>query len=678
MTTYYFDASGGSDANDGLSEGSPKRTIAHLMTLSLGAGDSALFKRDETWYEALTIQAGWAGTAGNKLTFGAYGSGAEPRIWGAEVSHTFIQHSGNIWRRENVTWWEANSGGGGTWFSFFWGWLNSDDTYGKSTVQSLSTASLGETGHVPGGNEHGPDIGSLAEALSTLTKHGDWYLDPAANIFYMYWNPAGAGLVLDANPNNEVVYLPRRSCVDAQTGQDYLRFENLDLRWSIAYGLWADSAGTAFVGWEVIGCKVGYCCRDGMRFEGMENPLISGNDVRECGIDRSESNGGTGTGSSAKNRSSGIVFASAGLNNGTIINNFSFHCGEKNLLSLESGGGITGTVECTGNVSILPGEFHTNIKSASAAGGTLRYHDNILIDAKEATFSGGSQGSGRLTVEFENNLCANPGGHQIQREFRPRSGERHRIVNNLFIGYDALNSTADHRDEGIEIADLAENVFIAHNTFLADRDNGEGLVYLHFTGVAEVVNNLFVNRGAADCMRADSVGVNLTLNERNNVFDGAAANPWTGFTPDATSNQDTVTFIDEQLDETADLRLDPASVAGVGDGATDAGIATDFLGNPFGSPPNRGAYAASSLGQNIAGALFTDPDTFPAGQLDMSLAGALFTDPDTFPAGAVGLGVAGALFVDPDTFPGGVVAREGDSPLAGGGWYAATRRRRRS
>lgn len=184
MTTYYFDASGGSDANDGLSEGSPKRTLTELESLSLVPGDEALLKRGETWYEQLTVQ--WAGNSGNRIIIGAYGEGDKPRVWGAEISHTFIQHSGNIWRRENVTWWNSNSGGGGTWFSFFWGWLNSDDSYGKSTVQSLSSASLGEQGHVPGGNEHGPDIGNLAQALSTLAKHGDWYLDDGANIIYVY------------------------------------------------------------------------------------------------------------------------------------------------------------------------------------------------------------------------------------------------------------------------------------------------------------------------------------------------------------------------------------------------------------------------------------------------------------------------------------------------------------
>lgn len=127
----------------------------------------------------------------------------------------------------------------------------------------------------------------------------------------------------------------------------------------------------------------------------------------------------------------------------------------------------------------------------------------------------------------------------------------------------------------------------------------------------------------------------------------------------------------------------------LGYGAPGAGSRTyniEFSSNSGGetASADEGAILVLSLeesagsGQNITGALFTDADTFPAGQLNLGLAGALFTDADTFPAGAVGLGVAGALFVDPDTFPGGVVAREGDSPLAGGGWYAATRRRRRS
>ena len=78
--TYYFDATGGDDANDGLSEGNAKQTLAAANALALTVNDGVLFKKGETWTGTLT-GASWAnGSGGNGVIVGHYGTGALPVI----------------------------------------------------------------------------------------------------------------------------------------------------------------------------------------------------------------------------------------------------------------------------------------------------------------------------------------------------------------------------------------------------------------------------------------------------------------------------------------------------------------------------------------------------------------------------------------------------------------------
>ena len=92
--TYFVDATGGSDSNNGLSTGLPWKTIAKVNASSFSAGDSILFKKGETWRETLIVPS--SGSAGNVITFGAYGSGANPIITGSTNITGFAQ-SGLIW-----------------------------------------------------------------------------------------------------------------------------------------------------------------------------------------------------------------------------------------------------------------------------------------------------------------------------------------------------------------------------------------------------------------------------------------------------------------------------------------------------------------------------------------------------------------------------------------------------
>jgi hypothetical protein len=96
---YYVDSCDvtGDDAHAGTSMAEPWLTIHQVNThASLAAGDSVLFRRGCTWREQLTVPT--SGEAGNVITFGAYGTGANPIISGAGIitSWTSDYHAENL------------------------------------------------------------------------------------------------------------------------------------------------------------------------------------------------------------------------------------------------------------------------------------------------------------------------------------------------------------------------------------------------------------------------------------------------------------------------------------------------------------------------------------------------------------------------------------------------------
>jgi hypothetical protein len=81
-TTYYVDncVIVGNDSNNGTSTATPWLTVAHVNSRTFNPGDSILFESTCTWNESLIPLS--SGSAGNMITFGAYGSGAQPLIQG--------------------------------------------------------------------------------------------------------------------------------------------------------------------------------------------------------------------------------------------------------------------------------------------------------------------------------------------------------------------------------------------------------------------------------------------------------------------------------------------------------------------------------------------------------------------------------------------------------------------
>jgi hypothetical protein len=107
--TYYVDCAASSDQGAGTSTATAWKTINRVNVSHFNPGDFVLFKRGCTWREQLTAPS--SGSAGRQISFGAYGSGATPRIRGSineDVATDWLSESG-LWyvtasARPNIVW----------------------------------------------------------------------------------------------------------------------------------------------------------------------------------------------------------------------------------------------------------------------------------------------------------------------------------------------------------------------------------------------------------------------------------------------------------------------------------------------------------------------------------------------------------------------------------------------
>lgn len=93
-TTYYVSSSGNDGAN-GTSPSTPWATLNKVNGFPFSAGDNILFNRGNTFYGTLKISS--SGTSASRITFGAYGSGADPIISGFTTISKWTSYGGGIY-----------------------------------------------------------------------------------------------------------------------------------------------------------------------------------------------------------------------------------------------------------------------------------------------------------------------------------------------------------------------------------------------------------------------------------------------------------------------------------------------------------------------------------------------------------------------------------------------------
>ena len=99
QTTFYVDATNGSDANSGQVITAAWKTIDKVNQQSFVSGDSILFRKGEIWSGKRLYIESISATQNNNVVFGAYGIGAKPIISSVvPQSHNWVSASGNIWK----------------------------------------------------------------------------------------------------------------------------------------------------------------------------------------------------------------------------------------------------------------------------------------------------------------------------------------------------------------------------------------------------------------------------------------------------------------------------------------------------------------------------------------------------------------------------------------------------
>lgn len=98
-TTYYVSNSG-NDNNSGTSAASPWQTLNKVNSFKFYPGDNILFNSGNTFYGSIIVTN--SGSSGNPITYGAYGSGANPIISGFTNVTSWANKGGNIWESSSA------------------------------------------------------------------------------------------------------------------------------------------------------------------------------------------------------------------------------------------------------------------------------------------------------------------------------------------------------------------------------------------------------------------------------------------------------------------------------------------------------------------------------------------------------------------------------------------------
>ncbi|RNI30966.1 hypothetical protein EFY79_21145, partial [Hanamia caeni] len=92
--TFYV-SNGGNDLNSGVDPTTPWQTLSKVNSFTFNPGDQISFKRGDAFYGRITINQ--SGTSGNPITFGAYGTGANPVFNGFVSVTSWTNLGSNIW-----------------------------------------------------------------------------------------------------------------------------------------------------------------------------------------------------------------------------------------------------------------------------------------------------------------------------------------------------------------------------------------------------------------------------------------------------------------------------------------------------------------------------------------------------------------------------------------------------
>jgi len=588
-TDYYVNATGGDDANDGLTLDTAWQTMTNVNGTAFEPGDNIYFARGEIWREQLTVPS--SGNATDYITFGAYGSGEKPIISGGDLD-------------DRVTGWggpDANGEYNKTYAIEPRVVIGDNVTLTKGTVGSLVTTEW----NYSGGKLY---LGQDPATYSTLEVGQRSSVIEINSLNYISIN----NLTIEGSNTNGNIYIHNDST--------YIRVQNCTLRRAFGYGLLArgsdyltiDSNTAEDINSQDVGTSGdGFFFRvdedendDSCKYSTISNNICLNNIDRDTiggtGIDDSifinnvvseidfepNANQSTSRNIICNNTASRVIFSISGngqvCEGNTICNNTLVNDENINVILVSRG---NGTTEIYGN-NIIQNDDDSAIKiTDNNKGGTYNIYNNDVTALKNGI---GLDGGGTVNIYY-NFLKATSGsafgdfGIRTYTDAGTNLNVYSNIINGYYYGFILNNANTraiiydntitNYGDEGVYLYDVALE-FTSNNTiFYADdkvhlRKRSNAVYYGDY--------NLFHTNGTHWRWEGGGDETFQLWKER--------------------SSQDSNSFVADPLfantsgymNISTDFQLSWNSPAI--DAGTDVGLSTDYAGNPIYGNPDIGAY----------------------------------------------------------------------------------------
>lgn len=203
--TYYVSFNG-DDANEGTSPEEAWRSPARVNEETLVEGDAVLFERGGVYRGSITATSG--------LSYGAYGTGAKPCIYGSEQNYA------------QPLMWESTE---------------------TPNVWKISVDSMPDIGNIV--FEHGQQCGwKVLE--NTLSNNLEFFHDKENGVLYLYLSSGNPGVVYD-----DIEFCANGQIVYGAQGTNNVLIENLCLKYGGAHGIVFSNNSENIT---VQGCEVGF------------------------------------------------------------------------------------------------------------------------------------------------------------------------------------------------------------------------------------------------------------------------------------------------------------------------------------------------------------------------------------------------------------------------------------
>ena len=301
QTTYYVSNSG-NDSTEGTNANNPWQTLNKVNQTSFKPGDKILFNRGDSWEGTINVKS--SGSNGNPITYGAYGTGEKPKIYGSSQIRGWTLYSGNIYkatvgsavaqlfvdgekiqvsRMPNTSYYYPTSIGSATQFTSTS--LNGGIDYtgttclyrglayilSQPTVTSSSSQTINLSAAPTGGLSTSKGF-VLMNSVNLIDQAGEWAYDSGTNTVYV-WLPDSS------NPSTHVITGSTMDYCIRVDYQSYLVFENLDTRNAAIDGIHPDNCHYV----TVNNCDASNCGVNGIVLGGGSHYTVTNNTINNCG-----------------------------------------------------------------------------------------------------------------------------------------------------------------------------------------------------------------------------------------------------------------------------------------------------------------------------------------------------------------------------------------------------------